>query len=286
MISSIAPHKRANNLDVDLIKLKRSIRFYRRPLIQLINILSIISICFVLYISRAYIWMFIADMKSSYKYLYSSFSDVSYDWFNDIFNKNIAEIEISGINNLSKNEVINAIYYADQHGKIKMYSSLLQMNAILSKMPLVKHVVIKRVLFQRRLIIQVAERNIIGRVIKNGNLFLLDNEGNLVQYNDKNNLFAKAPLLLPSSNNFNQFIPLYRYFSFNNIYNYIEEASMISNRRWDIKFKNGLVVKLPSRNWEQAIDLLITLNAKAKIFSTQNRINYLDLRIPGKIFLK
>lgn len=61
----------------------------------------------------------------------------------------------------------------------------------------------------------------------------------------------------------------------------IESATRIGNRRWDLKMKNGLTVKLPERETEYALRKLVLQQKKHGIF--EKNIATIDLRVPDQI---
>ncbi|MFT4718307.1 MAG: cell division protein FtsQ, partial [Rickettsiales bacterium] len=64
---------------------------------------------------------------------------------------------------------------------------------------------------------------------------------------------------------------------------YVYSASLIGDRRWDIRFRNNILVKLPEKNIDRAWKRL------EKIYNDQELtdiITAIDLRIEDKIFLK
>jgi cell division protein FtsQ len=63
----------------------------------------------------------------------------------------------------------------------------------------------------------------------------------------------------------------------------IYSATWVSNRRWDIRFNNGLIVKLPESNIGKAWQRLIQIKEVEGAFS---HLKSIDLRIPDKIYLE
>jgi cell division protein FtsQ len=64
---------------------------------------------------------------------------------------------------------------------------------------------------------------------------------------------------------------------------YVYSASLIGDRRWDIRFRNNILVKLPEKNIDKAWKRL------EKIYNDQELIDVItaiDLRIEDKMFLK
>ncbi|MFT5703353.1 MAG: cell division protein FtsQ [Rickettsiales bacterium] len=63
----------------------------------------------------------------------------------------------------------------------------------------------------------------------------------------------------------------------------VYSATWVGGRRWDIRFKNGLLVKLPSNNMNSAWDnLVVFYNTPGALIG----LNAIDLRINNKTYLK
>jgi cell division protein FtsQ len=64
----------------------------------------------------------------------------------------------------------------------------------------------------------------------------------------------------------------------------IQSITRVSERRWNIRFDNGLEVKMPEENMENAWQKIIKMNQKDNLFLPDNAI--IDLRIANKIFIE
>lgn len=63
----------------------------------------------------------------------------------------------------------------------------------------------------------------------------------------------------------------------------IYSATWVSNRRWDIRFNDGLIVKLPESDISKAWQRLIQIKEVEGAFS---HLKVIDLRVPDKIYLE
>lgn len=68
------------------------------------------------------------------------------------------------------------------------------------------------------------------------------------------------------------------------IYSYISEITRVSKQRWNIKFINDMLVKLPQQDPKSAWSLFIELNNQMKFFD--NKIKSIDLRVKDRLFLE
>jgi cell division protein FtsQ len=67
------------------------------------------------------------------------------------------------------------------------------------------------------------------------------------------------------------------------IFEKVDAAMRVGNRRWDIKLINGLVVKLPEKNPELAWKKFLNIQKDNQI---QKKINVVDLRVANKTYIK
>lgn len=64
----------------------------------------------------------------------------------------------------------------------------------------------------------------------------------------------------------------------------VRAAIRVAERRWNLRLKNGLDVKLPETNLEQALQLLATLDADKRLLSRD--ILSVDLRLPDRVSVR
>ena len=73
----------------------------------------------------------------------------------------------------------------------------------------------------------------------------------------------------------------------NSIYPRVKAANFISDRRWDLildDIDNGITIKLPAENMEQAWKKLLKLNKTQGIL--KRKLTIIDLRFPQKVLIK
>ena len=68
------------------------------------------------------------------------------------------------------------------------------------------------------------------------------------------------------------------------LYDAITHVEWVSDRRWNIKFTNGLIVKLPQINPVSAWEHFISLHKRIDFF--RNKVESIDLRVEDKIFIE
>ena len=63
----------------------------------------------------------------------------------------------------------------------------------------------------------------------------------------------------------------------------VSSAVRVGQRRWNIKFNSGTLVKMPEEDIAEAWNFLLQLNVKQKILDTSRSI---DLRVPEKVYIQ
>ncbi len=84
--------------------------------------------------------------------------------------------------------------------------------------------------------------------INDGKILLLDENGNTISY-ILSNKFDHLPII-EDSDHPEKVIPIYKYLKDKKIDEYVYGFTMVSDRRWNIRFKNNLTIKLPAKDWK------------------------------------
>ncbi len=61
----------------------------------------------------------------------------------------------------------------------------------------------------------------------------------------------------------------------------LRASILVADRRWNLRLKNGIDVRLPETNVDQALERLVTLDRDKKLLSRD--INMVDLRLPDRV---
>ncbi len=64
----------------------------------------------------------------------------------------------------------------------------------------------------------------------------------------------------------------------------VEAGVLVDQRRWNLRLKSGLDVKLPESDPEAAIAELLTLQRQSRIL--EKDALSLDFRVPGRVFVR
>ena len=176
---------------------------------------------------------------------------------NQVLLYNIEDLNLGNIFFLDKkniNEIINSNTIIHDYEIFKRYPDTLDIN-------------VKRTKF-------------LARIKVDENFFLVGSNGKLssIKHKDKSNnlpfIFGK-----PEINKFLNFKTIIDNSKFK--YTDIDNLFFFSSNRWDIQFKNNLLIKLPSKNIEKTLDSV----SDFLLTNNNNSIKIVDARIQNQIIL-
>ena len=182
-------------------------------------------------------------------YMYCIFKNKFYN-FTSKYNYKFDNLTISGIQNLDKNLIINAIQA--QPNQSIFLLNLKDIQQRIKKINWVKSVIVELKL-PNSLYIAIQERQPIAIWNDSSNKkFLVDCEGCLLSINNIN--VKDSQLVTIDGDNAPQFsCDLIRNLNYSKpLMSYLVSATLQGSRRWDLCFNNGLIVKMPSKNFINA----------------------------------
>ena len=206
-------------------------------------------------------------------------SDLIQEYSNK-YNYNLNKIEVIGLTNLNKDEILIFI------NKFKNNSIFLvpvkEISNEIKKNKWIKEVNIRND-YKNTLKVNIKEETPIGiyennnqKILFSKNLVILEILGknhdykNLISFYGENSIINSKNLISKIDQDFKQMI---------------QSLIFVENRRWNIRLKNKITLKLPEKNLEEAIK-----NYK-KIYSNLSNkdlkdIEIIDLRIPNQAIIK
>ena len=200
--------------------------------------------------------------------------------FSEKYNYNLKIIKINNLKNLDKNELL--VYVNKYKEKSIFLIPLKEIVNNINKLNWIKNVKITSN-YKDTLYFYLEEEEPAGVYVNN----------------NQNILFSKSLVILEIIKNENKYINLVKFYGKNSLYNSndilflldtnylsnIESATYIGNRRWDIKFKNSLILKLPEYDIKKALE-----NYKKMYANLSNKelkdIETIDLRINNQAIIK
>jgi len=138
-------------------------------------------------------------------------------------------------------------------------------------------------LYPGRLQISVTERAPLALWQKDGRVSVIAADGTVLQGFDGSR-FAELPLVVGDG----AARPARDFLDVIGRYPLIREATeasvLVAERRWNLRLKSGLEVKLPDTDVEQALQTLVALDRDKKILSRD--ITVVDLRLPDRVIVR
>jgi cell division protein FtsQ len=192
----------------------------------------------------------------------------------------IASIALDGETEVSRTAILRLAGISDE-------SSLLCLDATAARTALTRNpwiadaTVLK--LYPGRLQISITERAPLALWQKDGRVRVIAGDGTVLE-DFTGNRFADLPLVVGSgaergARDFLSVVARYPV-----IRDTLDASVLIAQRRWNLRLKNGIDVKLPDSDIEQALQTLVALDRDKKIFSRD--IAAIDLRLPDRVVVR
>ncbi len=198
---------------------------------------------------------------------------------------------------LKKNTLLKikhiTVYGLEHEKNIEIYNELkiiLSKNILLVDKDIFKKVFIKNNLVESFIVkkkypdsisIDIKEADLLAIISLNYNLFFIGSNGKLIEYDESIALKKKLPFVFGKPNNLD-FIKFKKNID-KSIFNYnnIESIYYFINKRWDVKTKQGILIRLPKNNITKKLNLTNNIMNSKKF--TKNKI--IDLRILKRIIV-
>ena len=210
-----------------------------------------------------------------YFFLFLIFGTINNKNINNIKIKELSKIYIQGLdteselileNNLKRLKIKN-LFFLDKYEIEKTIKS----NDLVEKFSVFKN-------YPYNLIVKIDKTKFLARVKKNSDNFFLGSNGRLIKTSV---LDDNLPFIYGNFINKN-FFELKRAIDDSDLnYNTIDEFFSFKSGRWDIKTKNGILIKLPRDDLKKNIDLSIKLLSE----DNEKKIKEIDLRQKNQIII-
>ncbi|MFZ9469514.1 MAG: cell division protein FtsQ/DivIB [Rickettsiales bacterium] len=227
--------------------------------------------------------------------------EIKHIFFNKFINNlqlnnfNFSVVNITGIERVKKQEIIDIIKNFDDGKNFMINKNLSDSQAIplaqnlideiKSKILWIDKITIKRIM-PDIINIQVIEYKPFAIWIDNEKKFIIDKDGNPVPFLEEYEASEEFKnMIILSGKNANKNVKsLFNILSIDaELSKEIYSANWVGNRRWDIRFFDGLLVKLPEDNIAEAWENLLKLYELSNI---DKSIKSIDLRVAGKIYIQ
>ncbi len=210
----------------------------------------------LIFLSSTFNIQFSKNFKNKFSLKQINIEGLSYD------EKKIIEIELNDLKNinifkLSKDKVVDK----------------------LNKFNFLENTYVKKIV-PSSLNINLTRTHILGKTFINGEEFYIGKNGKFIN-SDQINLRKETPQIFGDFN-INEFLNLQKILDNYQLKNLsIQKYFYYKNKRWDLIFSNGVILRLPSKNYKDSIEIY----KKLLINNNLKNIKVIDLRIINQIIL-
>lgn len=207
---------------------------------------------------------------------------------------NFSKINVGGNQRITKEQIIEVVnnYENNSDEEAQLANNQVSLSQIQNlidelkiKLPWINKITIKRAM-PDILNIEIEEYQPFAIWINDNKKYIIDKDGNTVPYLDEydNNPEFKSMIILSGRGANKNVESLFNILaSDEEISQKIYSATWVGNRRWDVRFFDGLLVKLPELEISQAWSDLIKFY---NLYENDKTIKSIDLRVSGKIYLQ
>ena len=193
----------------------------------------------------------------------------------------VEDIIVEGNERTSYDELVAALNLSDNESILGI--DIAQLQSKIEQLTWVRSCVVKRSFFPNNILVNIEERRVKAIWQYEGRYYPVDEEGNVIEVEDYE---PDAPILLLAGegapHHLAELLEVLK--SDEELYKRVKAAVFISQRRWNLIFDhpgNGIVVKLPEKNFKEAYQKIALLNKRRGIF--KRKLTSFDVRYPNRI---
>ncbi len=196
-------------------------------------------------------------------------------YINDFKIEKINNINILGLDNIDKKNILKQLNDLNLQNifflNIKEIKNIIETNPLIERYEIVKK-------YPNSLDIKIKKTEFLSRINHNGETFLIGNNGKLLK---KNYLNKDLPYIFGKPK-INEFLEFKKVIDKSNIqYQEIKSLYYFESKRWDIKLKNNIIIKLPKDIKKENLNIIVAFLNDKKF---QN-FEILDARIINQIII-
>ncbi len=194
---------------------------------------------------------------------------------------NIEDVIVEGNYRTSYDDLIQALNLRENESILGVDIASLQKR--IEQLTWVRRCVVKRSFFPNNILVNIEEREVKAIWQYEGRYYPVDKEGNVIEvedYEPDQNLLLLAGEEAPHY--MQDLIKVLE--TDEELYGRIKAAIYVSKRRWDLvfdNFENGVVVKLPEKDFLKAYQKIALLNKRQGIF--KRKLTSFDVRYDNRI---
>jgi cell division protein FtsQ len=202
------------------------------------------------------------------------------DWMARTLGLGIRVVTVSGATHMSERRIL-AIAGVDGK-KSLLFFDVAQARARLEADPLIKQASVRK-LYPNHIVIEIVERTPYAVWQKDGDVRAIAADGAPID-EIGDGRYADLPFVVGEGANgrVREFVGLLD--AMDELKPRVGAGVLVDQRRWNLRLKSGLDVKLPESNPEAAIAELLTLQRQSRILD-KDALS-LDFRVPGRVFVR
>jgi cell division protein FtsQ len=192
----------------------------------------------------------------------------------------IGDVQVSGVVDVNPTELLQ-IAGVDPRGSLPFFDATRARERILA-VPLIKEATVRK-LYPNALSISVVEREPYALWQNHGDVFIVSSDGTPIErFGDAR--FASLPMVVGEGANkkAGAFVKLLE--AAPDLRSRVRAGILVGERRWTVKFDNGIDVRLPEENPAKAFARLSALSRDQKILDRD--ILSIDLRLPDRVVMR
>jgi cell division protein FtsQ len=198
----------------------------------------------------------------------------------NLFGFRITSIALAGQRQVTREEVLTT---AGVTGRTSLlFLDAADVRARLKSNPWISEATVLK-LYPGRLHISVTEREAFALWQKNGKVSVISGDGTVVEPFVARR-FASLPLVVGAGaeTRAKEFLAILD--KYPQVRDQMRAGVLVAQRRWNIKLKNGIDVRLPETEIAQALDMLTKLDREKKLLTRD--IAAIDLRLPDRVTVR
>jgi cell division protein FtsQ len=202
------------------------------------------------------------------------------DWIACTLRLGVRMVTVSGATHMSERKIL-AIAGVDDKKSLPFFD-VAQARARLEADPLIKQASVRK-LYPNQIVIEIVERTPYAVWQKDGDVRAIAADGAPIdEVNDGR--YADLPFVVGEGANgrVREFVALLD--AMDELKPRVEAGVLIDQRRWNLRLKSGIDIKLPESDPEAAIAELLTLQRQSRIL--EKDVLSLDFRVPGRVFAR
>ena len=220
-----------------------------------------------------------AERGGQFDALMARYSGVG-DWVARTLKLGVRVVTVSGATHMSERRIL-AIAGVDANKSLPFFD-VAQARARLEADPLIKQASVRK-LYPDRIVIDIVERTPYAVWQKDGDVRAIAADGApIAEVNDGR--YADLPFVVGEGANarVGEYVALLD--ALDELKPRVEAGVLIDRRRWNLRLKSGVDVKLPESDPQSAIAELLALQRQSRILDKD--VLALDFRVPGRVFAR